>query len=123
VVSSSDKTLVCSNCGSQFTFTASEQQFYASKGFTNEPRRCPTCRASRKSERDTGGYSSGRSSGGASSGPRQMYAIVCANCGKEAQVPFEPRQGRPVYCNDCYSRDRAGSGSGSGSSSRGGGYR
>ncbi|MBI4201925.1 MAG: zinc-ribbon domain containing protein [Chloroflexi bacterium] len=103
----SDKTLVCSNCGSQFTFTASEQQFYASKGFTNEPRRCPTCRSARKNERETGGY--GRSN----SGPRQMYDIVCANCGKEAQVPFEPRQGRPVYCNDCYSRERASSGGGS----------
>lgn len=107
-----DKTLVCSNCGSQFTFTASEQQFYASKGFTNEPRRCPTCRASRKQERDTGGMRSG-----GSSGPRQMYSIVCANCGKEAQVPFEPRQGRPVYCNDCYSKERAGGSSGG--SSRG----
>lgn len=101
----SDKTLVCSNCGSQFTFTASEQQFYASKGFTNEPRRCPTCRASRKQDRESGGMMRG------DSGPRQMYSIVCANCGKEAQVPFEPRQGRPVYCNDCYSRERAGGGS------------
>ncbi|MBI4340516.1 MAG: zinc-ribbon domain containing protein [Chloroflexi bacterium] len=100
----SDKTLVCAECGQQFTFTASEQQFYASKGFTNEPRRCPTCRANRKQERGSGG---GRSS----SGPRQMYAIVCANCGREAEVPFEPRQGRPVYCNDCYSRERAAGGS------------
>ncbi|MBI2171673.1 MAG: zinc-ribbon domain containing protein [Chloroflexi bacterium] len=100
----SDKTLVCSNCGSQFTFTASEQQFYSSKGFTNEPRRCPTCRASRKQDRESGGEMR------SSSGPRQMYSIVCANCGKEAQVPFEPRQGRPVYCNDCYSRERASSG-------------
>ncbi|MBI4312651.1 MAG: zinc-ribbon domain containing protein [Chloroflexi bacterium] len=103
----SDKTLVCSNCGSQFTFTASEQQFYASKGFTNEPRRCPTCRASRKQDRDSGGMH------GSSSGPRQMYSIVCAGCGKEAQVPFEPRQGRPVYCNDCYSKERASGGGGS----------
>jgi len=115
-VINSDKTLVCSNCGSQFAFTASEQQFYASKGFTNEPRRCPTCRASRKSERDSGGSSYG--GGSSSSGPRQMYSIVCANCGKEAQVPFEPRQGRPVYCNDCYSRERAG-GAGGGSRSYG----
>lgn len=97
-----DKVLVCSNCGSEFTFTAGEQEFYAAKGFTNEPRRCPTCRASRKTER--GGYSSGETR---YAGPRQMYPVTCANCGKATEVPFEPRQGRPVYCNDCFSQTRA----------------
>ena len=43
-----DKTLTCCECGQEFVFTASEQEFYAEKGFTNEPRRCPTCRQARK---------------------------------------------------------------------------
>ena len=97
-----DRTLVCADCGSEFTFTTGEQEFYATKGFTNEPKRCPSCRSVRKQDR--GGYG-GR---GYSSAPRQMYPVTCASCGKETEVPFEPRQGRPVYCNDCYSRERTG---------------
>jgi CxxC-x17-CxxC domain-containing protein len=59
-----DRTLTCADCGQQFTFTASEQQFYSDRGFT-DPRRCTSCRASRKAARgDSGGYSGGRSSGG-----------------------------------------------------------
>lgn len=95
-----DKSLVCADCGAEFTFTASEQEFYASKGFTNEPRRCPSCRSARKQDRYGGG-------GGRDRAPRQMYSVVCAQCGKETEVPFEPRQGRPVYCNECYSKMRA----------------
>jgi CxxC-x17-CxxC domain-containing protein len=92
-----DKTLQCSDCGVTFTFSASEQEFYAAKGFTNEPKRCPSCREARKAER--GGYSSYRPK-------HQMFPAVCAQCGKECQVPFEPREGRPVYCSDCYQRVR-----------------
>jgi CxxC-x17-CxxC domain-containing protein len=85
-----DKTLNCSDCGADFTFTASEQEFFAAKGFVNEPRRCPACREARKMQR--GGYTR----------QRQMYPAVCASCGKDCEVPFEPRDGRPVYCSDCY---------------------
>lgn len=99
-----DKSLVCADCGMEFSFTASEQEFYASKGFTNEPRRCPSCRSARKQERYGGG---GYGGGGRSRAPRQMYPVVCAQCGKETEVPFEPRHGRPVYCNDCFSKVRA----------------
>src|SRR4026209_2426136 len=55
----SDKNLTCADCGQQFVFTASEQDFYAQRGFT-EPRRCASCRASRKAARnnDSGGGSS-----------------------------------------------------------------
>jgi CxxC-x17-CxxC domain-containing protein len=100
------KPLVCSDCSATFEFTAQEQEFFASKGFTNEPKRCPTCRAARKAQQGGGNYNSfgGNSFGGNSysSAPRQMYAIKCATCGKDAQVPFEPRSGKPVYCSDCY---------------------
>ncbi len=93
-----DKSLTCSDCGAPFTFTAAEQEFYASKGFANEPKRCPECRRARKS-------SAGQGSGGYGS-PRQMFKAVCAQCGKETEVPFQPRGDRPVYCSDCFSKVR-----------------
>ena len=86
-----DKTIVCKDCGQEFTFTASEQEFFAEKGFTNEPQRCKACRDARKGN-------GSRGNGGA----RQMYSAVCAACGKTCQVPFEPRNDRPVYCSDCF---------------------
>lgn len=98
-MSYTDKTLVCSDCSESFTFTAGEQEFHASKGFTKEPRRCPNCRRLRK----------GQAGGGPGGGgfedrrpPRQLFDAVCASCGKEAKVPFEPRGDRPVYCSDCF---------------------
>jgi CxxC-x17-CxxC domain-containing protein len=93
-----DKSLQCSDCGATFTFSAEEQEFFQSKGYTNEPKRCPACRQARKSER----Y--GSSSYGYR--PRQMFPAVCAECGKETEVPFEPREGRPVYCSECYNKIR-----------------
>lgn len=94
-----DKTLNCSDCSADFTFTAGEQEFFATKGFVNEPGRCPDCRAARKRQRPDGGGRGGY-------GERQMHSAVCASCGKDCQVPFEPRSGRPVYCSDCFSTSR-----------------
>ena len=124
----SDKILTCADCGQEFAFTASEQEFYAQRQFT-DPRRCTSCRASRKAARgDSGGssYSSGSSygsssggyggasrsggssyGGGASRGPREMFPATCSSCGKEALVPFRPTNGKPVYCNDCFATRRA----------------
>ena len=132
-----DKNLTCADCSQEFVFTASEQDFYSQRGFT-EPRRCPSCRASRKAARNaeggggggyssgggysagggggysSGGYSSGAGSYGGSSGgygerdrgPREMFAATCSSCGKEAQVPFHPTSGKPVYCSDCFRSQR-----------------
>ena len=130
-----DKSINCADCGQEFTFTASEQAFYAEKGFTDSPKRCKACRQARKAQRNTGsgygddsygsggggggyssggggGYSSGGGGGGYGGGggggggydrpPRQMYDATCADCGKIAQVPFQPTGSRPVYCNDCF---------------------
>lgn len=106
-----DKSLVCVDCGNQFVFTAGEQEFYAQKGFTNAPTRCPTCRAARKAQRD---------SGGSYGGERQMYPAVCAQCGKETEVPFQPRGDKPVYCSDCYKAQKPASGGYSSGRSSGG---
>jgi CxxC-x17-CxxC domain-containing protein len=102
---SSDKTLVCADCSSEFVFSASEQQFYAERQFS-EPRRCPTCRAARKASRGDFGGGSGGSRGGFSSGPREMFTATCSSCGGEAQVPFRPSGAKPVYCSDCFSSRR-----------------
>ncbi len=88
---SQDKTLKCRDCGADFFFSASEQDFYEEKGFTHEPQRCKPCRQARKN-------------GGAS--PREMFTATCAACGGEANVPFQPRDDRPVYCSDCFARQR-----------------
>ena len=90
-----DKNLTCVDCGAEFTFSAEDQEYHASRGFTNEPKRCPDCRQARKAERGGGG-------GGSSQ--RQMYPAVCAECGQNTEVPFEPRGDRPVYCLDCFSK-------------------
>jgi CxxC-x17-CxxC domain-containing protein len=121
----------------EFAFTEREQAFYAEKGFS-EPRRCPSCRASRKAARSGGdsgygggssyssgggGYDSGYGGGGGysaggygggggygnrSSGPREMFTATCSSCGKEARVPFRPTNGKPVYCSDCFRTMRGG---------------
>ena len=89
-----DKTLVCKDCGAEFVFTAGEQEFYAEKGFQNEPTRCKACRQARKANRPPLGA------------PRVMYDAICAECGKATQVPFEPREDRPVYCSECFAARR-----------------
>lgn len=100
-----DQILYCRDCNQEFTFTTGEQEFYASRGLTNTPSRCPSCRAARK---QANGFQGGRSSGGNRGGgfrdreARPMYTATCASCGKEASVPFQPREDRPVYCKDCY---------------------
>jgi len=97
-----DKTLNCQDCGKDFTFSADDQEYFQQKGYTNLPKRCPACREARRSDR----ASSGSSHSGWQT-RREMYPAVCAQCGKETQVPFQPRDDRPVYCGECYSRRNA----------------
>ena len=118
-----DRTLTCRDCGQEFVFTASEQEFFAQRGFTNDPSRCPECRAARKARLgDSGGRSSSYGGGGGYAPQRrEMFPAVCAQCGKDTMVPFQPLGDRPVYCSECYSAQRGDSGysrrSGSGSGS------
>jgi len=92
-----DKTLTCRDCGSEFVFSASEQEFYAERGFTNEPGRCSICREARK-QQNRGGSRGGRPQ-------REMHAATCAACGTETQVPFRPSGDRPVYCRNCFTNN------------------
>ncbi|MCK5577550.1 MAG: zinc-ribbon domain containing protein [Dehalococcoidales bacterium] len=92
-----EKSLRCSDCGVTFAFTVEEQEFFQSRGYTNEPKRCSPCRQARKAERQ--GNSQDRAW-------RQMFPAVCAECGKDTEVPFEPRGDKPVYCSDCYRKVR-----------------
>ncbi len=86
-----DKILICKDCGAQFVFTAGEQEFYAEKGFENEPKRCKACRIAKRGDR---------------AGEREMFTAICDGCGREVRVPFEPHDGRPVYCSECYAKMR-----------------
>jgi CxxC-x17-CxxC domain-containing protein len=110
-----DKSLICADCGTSFTFSADDQAFHQERGFTNEPRRCPSCRSAKRAERNAG---TGYGGSGGYSGQREMFSATCSQCGKEAQVPFQPRGDKPVYCSDCFRSQRP-SGGGYGGS-RGG---
>ncbi|MBX3030888.1 MAG: zinc-ribbon domain containing protein [Chloroflexi bacterium] len=115
-----DRGITCVDCGMEFVFTAGEQEFYAQRGFSEPPKRCASCRAARKTQRNAGGGFAGdgdgssggyeRSSGGyggyAERRPREMHSAVCAECGRTAQVPFQPTGARPVYCSDCFQSKR-----------------
>ena len=120
-VAFADKTLQCRDCGNDFVFTQGEQEFFSQKGFTNEPGRCPECRAARKGARGGmaydsdrgysggggGGYGGGGGGGGYSRGPREMFSAICSECGQTAQVPFQPRTDKPVYCSNCFESRRS----------------
>jgi CxxC-x17-CxxC domain-containing protein len=98
IMSYEDKNLTCQECNSSFVFTADDQQYHAEKGYSNEPKRCPNCRQSR---RDGGSYGS---SSNYDRSQREMHPVTCAQCGKETEVPFRPSGDRPVYCSDCFSK-------------------
>lgn len=102
-----DQIIACVDCGTEFNFSAKEQEFYAQKGFTSVPKRCKPCRNARKDS--TGGSRPAGGSGYGSSGfgaprEREMHSVICAACGVETQVPFKPRGDRPVYCRNCFQK-------------------
>ena len=99
-----DKTLVCKECGQEFVFTAGEQEFYAERGFQNEPQRCKACRDARNEPQRCKACRDARKA--ASRGPREYFTATCAACGGEARVPFEPKSDRPVYCSECFAKMR-----------------
>jgi CxxC-x17-CxxC domain-containing protein len=108
-----DRTIACVDCGVDFVHSAADQEFYAQKGFASDPKRCTSCRASRRSMKGDGGdgHVAGSPRGydrGYSGSDREYYAVKCSKCGIAAQVPFRPRMDRPVYCSDCFRTVKAG---------------
>jgi CxxC-x17-CxxC domain-containing protein len=95
-----EKSIQCSDCGKSFPFTTEEQEFFATKGFTNEPKRCFPCRSARRAEKF------GNDSGSSNHGSRQMYPVTCGRCGKQTEVPFQPRGDKPVYCRECFNQSK-----------------
>ncbi len=105
-----DRNLTCVECDSEFVFSADDQQYHADRGY-EEPKRCSSCRQAKRA--GGGGYGGGSGYGGGGGGggggyggSRQMYDAVCADCGSACQVPFQPRQDRPVYCGECFSKHK-----------------
>ncbi|MBQ6019203.1 MAG: zinc-ribbon domain containing protein [Clostridia bacterium] len=87
-----DKTLICKECGNEFIFTAGEQEFYAEKGFENEPQRCKACRDARKAANRSG---------------REMIEVTCSKCGKTCQIPASLRNKPDPLCSDCFAASKA----------------
>jgi CxxC-x17-CxxC domain-containing protein len=92
---SNDKQLTCVDCGKSFVFSASEQDFYAEKGFQNEPKRCTVCRSSRKNSMSN------------NTQRKEMYKATCSSCGASTEVPFKPTGVKPVYCKACFVKQKA----------------
>ncbi|MCC6278258.1 MAG: zinc-ribbon domain containing protein [Oligoflexia bacterium] len=101
-----DKTLACKDCGTDFVFTGKEQEFYAQKGFQNEPTRCKPCRDKRKMSGGGGGGGRSRRPERGGGGDRQMFDAVCSTCGAQTQVPFRPDPNKPIYCRDCFKKSK-----------------
>jgi CxxC-x17-CxxC domain-containing protein len=96
-----DRLLKCSDCGTEFVFTAGEQLFFFDKQFKNDPKRCKLCKAKRADLGKPLGAS-------ASALPlsRTETRTECSACGIETTVPFKPTQGRPVLCRQCFQLKR-----------------
>ena len=108
-----DKSIACADCGQDFVHSADDQSRYAERGFTNDPKRCRTCRDKRKAQKDDRGGGGGGGGGGGYGGgggggrpARESFEAVCAECGVPTTVPFKPTTGRPVYCRDCFRSKR-----------------
>ncbi|MBU2608860.1 MAG: zinc-ribbon domain containing protein [Chloroflexi bacterium] len=101
-----DKSIQCFDCETTFTFSVEEQEQFASRGYTNVPKRCPSCRQERKARQNSNSDNSYRNDSYGYRPQRQMFPAVCAECEKATQVPFKPSEDRPVYCSDCYNKVR-----------------
>ncbi len=121
-----DKTFTCADCGQAFVHSAADQEKYAARGLTNDPKRCKPCREKRRNQQGSkgGGGKSGGAPAAAPEAPRRMgrgrffsasepkrrlefHPAVCASCGAQTTVPFKPVEGRPVFCRDCFQQNRS----------------
>lgn len=98
-----DRILKCSDCGSDFIFTAGEQLFFLDRQFKNDPKRCKLCKAKRAG---LGKTAEGAAAVAALPLSRTETRTQCSECGVETTVPFKPTQGRPVFCRSCFQMKR-----------------
>lgn len=82
-----DRELTCAQCGAEFVFSAGEQEFFSTKGFTHDPKRCKRCKAQNDGSRVR---------------QRVDIPVRCAQCGRNTSVPFRPKGNRPVLCAECF---------------------
>ena len=97
-----DRFLKCTDCGTDFVFTAGEQLFFFDKQFKNDPKRCKLCKAKRA------GLGRTAAAGASVALPlsRTETRTKCSSCGVDTTVPFKPTQGRPVLCRSCFQTKR-----------------
>jgi len=84
-----DKSISCRDCKREFTFSAAEQEFFKTKGLSNEPKRCANCRLLLRTQRQ--GVT-----------PEQTAEVGCSICNQPTRVPFQPNGHKPVLCNVCF---------------------
>lgn len=104
-----DKNITCVDCGKAFVWTAGEQEFYAQKGFTNEPKRCKPCKAMKKAGGGMGSAAGPAAGYAPAAGAREEFPVTCSSCGQPTTVPFKPILDKPVYCKSCYQARRSAS--------------
>ncbi len=86
-----DIDIPCIQCKETFVFTEKEQDVFYQRNMM-PPQRCAKCRSKKAAMSDNA--------------PKK-YEIVCDNCGKHDQVPFQPKVGRSVMCRDCYNASKS----------------
>ena len=95
-----EKSIECFDCGAAFIFTVDEQLACQAICHFNAPKRCPSCRLARKAcQMKNGNF---RSPQPGFQSERRLFHAVCSQCGRNTEVPFEPKPDRPVYCRECY---------------------
>src|SRR5258708_40143288 len=105
LVAYTDQVLTCADCGTDFVFSASEQEFFAQKGFTSAPKRCSSCRAQRRATGGGGSYASsgggggggGYSGGGLPRGPPRVVYPVRAPRRQGTPGPLPPPRPPPGH--------------------------
>ena len=89
-----DKKLNCEECGTEFVWDASEQAFFAKKGFKKMPKRCRACRAKKQveiqKEKD------------------KEKEITCVKCGKKSITSQDIGEDEETLCFDCYLKETQG---------------
>ncbi len=90
-----DVETTCVQCKEQFIFSEKEQELFYQRNMPS-PQRCPNCRSKKKAAKAA-----------SENGAKVKFEIVCDNCGKHDQVPFQPKTGRTVFCRECHEASRS----------------